>query len=221
MKSRIFITAVGCSLVGVAALSFSLPKKRKFLDHFREYKLDTISIATPSFEQVYDKNASLLTKGLCIDTIYNSVYELEGADDIREFTAMEGETSPAAYHKIKLDLGYYILIIRAGGEYWNSRYHACLYNAGNKKIISTLPVADAFGDAGSYYQRTSQLKKEDKQWSIYSHEIYYDPLDVDYESLDTFEVKEVDIITTIESNDEHFFFTEKSKQEKKEIQYRK
>jgi hypothetical protein len=214
MKTRFYISIGVLFVVAISAFSFSLPKKRKFLDHFTEYKMDTLSVNTPLYEEIYENtNTPVSIKGVCIDTIHNHVYGLEGADDIREFTPIGNETGPVAYHKIKLDLGYYLLIIRAGGEYWNSRLHACLYNAGNKKIMNTLPVADALGDAGSYYERSSQLKKEDKQWTIYSHEIYYEPLDVDWESLDTFEVKEIDIVTIIEPKDEHFFFTEKSKKE--------
>lgn len=221
MRKGIYFTAIVVSLVGIITLSFSLPKKRKFLDHFKEYKLDTLTVKTPLYEEIYTENPSINVAGLCIDTTYNHVYELDGADDIREFYPIEKETGPAAYQKIKLDLGYYLLIIRAGGEYWNSRHHACLYNAGNKKITNTLPIADAIGDAGFYYERSSTLKKEDKQWNIYSHEIYFEPLDIDWESVDTFEVKEIDIITTIEPRDDHFFFTEKSKNEKTEVQYRK
>lgn len=215
MKLKSYIFASFTLILVFLVYGFSVVKKKKFLDHFVTYKSDTLTVSSAEYADIYDNaNTSLSLKGNTIDTMFNEVYELEGGEDIREFSPRGWETGPLAYQKIKLDMGCYLLIIRAGGEYWNSRYHACLYNDGNKRVTSTLPVAESFGDTGFYYTCKSFFQKEDNRWSIYTHHTYFEPFDFDKYGMDSVQIKNVDVLSTIEQKEDHFYFLEKSRAEK-------
>lgn len=216
MKYKFLIA--GFLLVALALFSFQAVKKKKFLDHFTNYKLDTLSINWTEYETIYDNpSVDIAQKGTVIDSVHAKVFENDGAEDLRNFMVMEKETGPMAYHKIKLDMGYYLLLIRSGGEYWNSRFYLCLYNSGDKHITSSVLAADILGDASYSFVCTSKLKKEDKQWNIYTHQYFGEPLDYEKYELDSMQITEIDIQTSIELKDEHYFFVEKSKVEKSSV----
>jgi hypothetical protein len=201
----------------VAFLSFTQVKTKKFLDHFQDYKADSlviVSSANSEFKE--DLSTPTIERGVSIDTAHFHVFKNEVADDLLYFSTTDGETGPMAYYKIKLNAasGYYLLILRTGGEYWNSRFHACLYNSGEKKITETLLVAEYFGDAGDEFICSSKLIKKDKEWTIYSHEYYQEPIDFHKYETDSLKITEADRTTILELSDEHYHFKETSHQSK-------
>lgn len=216
MKYKFLVVGL---LIGVTGLfSFQSVKKKKLLDYFTNYKLDSLDISWTEYETIYDNpSVTLNQKGNCIDSLHFKVFELEGAEDLLNFSVLEKENGPMAYYKIKLDLGYYLLLIRSGGEYWNSRFYLCLYNSGDQHITSVVLAADALGDAGYAFTCTSKLKKVDKQWSIYTRQNFAEPFDYEKFGMDSIQITEIEMVTSIEMKDEHFFFVEKSKNEKSYI----
>src|SRR5690606_27211612 len=140
-----------------------------FLDHFELYNHDTLTVGNHPFDVVYNPGSSPDVKGNLIDTLYNSYYAQEGAEDLRDYNVNDTEKGLLGYQKIKLDLGYYLVIIRAGGEYWNSRKYACLYNSGARRITDTHLLADDVREQ-TVFTCTSLLKKENNIWSIYTRE---------------------------------------------------
>ncbi len=212
MRSR--PTLVFCIALLTLASSCGVYKRKKFLDYFTTYKLDTLSIFAADYSAIYDNpNAPMNLKGQVIDSVYYPIFELEAAEDLMNFMTDEVEKGPTGYYKIKLDLGFYFLIVRSGGEYWNSRFYGCLYNSGDKHVTQTVVLADLLGDAGYSYSCNSFLKKQNKQWNIYVDEEYMEPLDVDWESLDTFQVTKVNMTTVVEPGDGHFYFNQTDRKE--------
>jgi len=202
------LTTAVC-LLGVFFLLAMAPKKKNFLDHFESYTYDTLTVGNHLFDAVYNPSSPFEVRGNLIDTVFNSYYTQEGAEDLRVYNVSGTEKGLLAYQKIKLDLGYYLLIIRAGGEYWNSRKYACLYNSGSKKITDAQLLSEDVREK-TIFTCTSLLKKENNTWSIYTKELFYEPL-AGVLHKDSMQVREVDILVNIESNEEHFFFVEKAR----------
>ncbi len=202
-------------LFGICVLLFSscgTMKKKKFLDHFSTYTYDTLSFSSTENSDIYnDPNTPFSIKGTPIDTNFMHVFSLEEAEDLRYYSPTVIETGPLAYYKIKLNLGYYFVVIRAAGEYWNSRYFGCLYHSGENKVVKTILLAENFGDAGSAFICTSTLKKEEGDWNIYTHHYFQEPVDFQKFEMDSLEIKNVDIKSTLVLEDDRYAFKELSK----------
>lgn len=214
-NKQIAFSGFGVAVIALLVMSFA-PKK-KFLDYFLEHKTDSLLITSPvSSEFKEDPQIPGLERGISIDSMHYGIFRGDAAEDILNYSTYDGETGPMAYYKIKLNAasGYHIVIIRSGGEYWNSRYYACLYNAGDKQVNETFLVAENFGDAGYVYTRQSTLKRENKEWMIYSFDYYQDPVDFDKYEVDSLMIREVNTVTSVELTEEHYHFKEVSKKEK-------
>jgi hypothetical protein len=214
MRAKFFLFAL---VLVAACLSFTQVKTKKFLDYFQDYKADSLVIVSSgSSEFKEDPSTPVTERGVSIDTSHFHVFKNDVADDLLYFSTTDGETGPMAYYKIKLNAasGYYLLLLRSGGEYWNSRFYACLYNSGEKKITGTLLVAEYFGDAGDEFICSSKLIKQDKEWTIYSHEYYQEPIDFHKYETDSLKITEVDRTTILELKDDHYHFKETSHQSK-------
>jgi len=214
---RVLLTGIGVLMI----FSFTTPpKKKKYLDYFTTFKGDSFSISTPDYNEIIKPDVSWELKGTAIDTSLSSVYSKEEADDLQYYITDDFEKSTFGYYKIKLDLGYYLVIVRAAGEYWNSRIYACLYHTGENKITHTILIGEDFGDAGAIFTCNSLLQKNDKVWTIYVHEFFSEPVDYNKFFDDTdrsMEVRNTDIVYQIENVDDRYTFVEKSKNDKTEI----
>jgi hypothetical protein len=58
------------------------------------------------------------------------------------------------------------------------------------------------------------LIKQDKEWTIYSHEYYQEPIDFHKYETDSLKITEVDRTTILELKDDHYHFKETSHQSK-------
>lgn len=207
----------GIGILVLSCLFLGWKPKKKFLDYFVEHKTDSLVIISPiSSEFKEDPKLEGLERGTSLDSSHFKVFMGDAAEDILNFSTYDGETGPMAYYKIKLNAasGYYLLIIRSGGEYWNSRYYACLYNSGDHQVNETFLVAENFGDAGYVYTRQSTLKRVNKGWTINSSDYYQDPVNFSKYETDSLMIREVNTVTSIELSEEHYHFKEVSKKEK-------
>jgi len=200
---------------GMGVLIFSscgTMKRKKFLDHFTPLKVDTLSIIpAEDYNNYIHPQAPWSLTGTPIDTSFMHVFSLEEAEDLRYFTYDEKEKGPSAYYKVKLDLGYYFLVIRSGGEYWNSRYYACLYHSGENKVTHAVLIGETFGDGGAVFFCQSHLRKENKTWTIKVHEYFSEPLNYEKYKMDSLVTRETDILYHIEENNDRLFFVEKER----------
>lgn len=203
-KLLIFLVPLGLSL-----LSCGTMKKKKFLDYFSTYSYDSLTVTSTSNSDIYvDPATPFQIKGTPIDTAFLDVFSLEEAEDLRYYIPNKLENGPVAYYKIKLDLGYYLVIIRSAGEYWNSRYYACLYHAGENKVTKTQLIAENFGDAGSAFLCHSFLKMEDKTWKINTQQYYQEPVDFRKYGVDSLYVTEVDLQYSVTMENDRYYFKE-------------
>jgi hypothetical protein len=214
--NRIFIATICIVLFS----SFGNGKNKKFLDHFTTFKGDSLVLVSPEYDKLFKPDVAWEVKGTPIDTSLNHVFSKEEAEDVQYYMNDNGENSTHGYHKIKLDLGYYLVFIRAGGEYWNSRVYACLYHTGENKVTETILVGEDFGDAGTTFTCNSVLRKKDKTWTILVHEYFSEP--VDWETFSKGEggpikVRNTDILFQLENVDDRYKFVEKDRKDKTEV----
>ena len=216
MKLRIKIfTDCFFIMLGLLLLySCGTVKKKKFLDYFTTYKHDTLSVFSSSEAGIYaDPKTPISIRGTVIDTAFFDVMNFEGDEDLLYFQKIEKETGPIAYFKMKVGIGFYLVIIRSGGQYWNSRFYACLYNVGANKVVANVLIAENFGDAGDAYICQALLKKENKYWSIYTHEYFQSPVNFNLYEVDSLYIGEVDMEISIDVVEDHQRFVEKSRVE--------
>jgi hypothetical protein len=182
-------------------------KKKKFLDYFSTYTSDTLTIHSFDHAGIYtDPSAPFHIKGTAIDTSFLHIFSLEEAEDLRYYVPNASETGPLAYYKVKLNLGYYFLIIRSGGEYWNSRFYACLYHSGENKVTRAILIAENFGEAGDIFKCKTILKKENDTWNMHTHHFFQEPIDYKKYGTDSVHITHVDIVySTIMDNDRYYF----------------
>jgi len=211
-------------IIGISVLMVSgcgTMKRKKFLDFFTTYKLDTLSVTTIGDYTMYtNPNAAWELRGTYIDTSFHEVFSRDEAEDIRQFTYDPVDKAPAGYYKVKLDLGYYFVVIRAGGEYWNSRFYGCLYHSGENKITHTVLLSEYFGDAGATFLCNAFIEKNEKTWKLTVHEYFSEPVDYDkfYNgTMDSIQVREADITYQIENVDDRYNFVEKERKAKAEV----
>src|SRR5688500_18498204 len=148
--NKLFLLGISVSLA-LVFLSFGTVKKKKFLDFFTPLKSDSLVIGSRKFEDVHKTDAPWEMKGTAIDTSFGHIYSKEEADDLQWYVDYNGESSTFGYYKVKLDLGYYLVIIRAGGQFWNSRIYACLFHTGENKVTHTVLVSENFEDEGDVF----------------------------------------------------------------------
>lgn len=195
--------------IGLCLTSCGTSKKKKFLDYFSTYSYDTLTVISTENVAIYiDPATPFQLKGTPIDTSFLDVFSLEEAEDLRYFIPNDVEKGPIAYYKMKLDIGYYLLIIRAAGEYWNSRYYACLYHSGENKVTRTILIAENFGDAGSAFLCSSFLNKVDKTWKIKAHQYYQEPVDFRKYEVDSLYITEIDLEYSISMENDRYYFKE-------------
>lgn len=211
MKSIKNIQVALLILICILTNSCEIGKKKKFLDYFITYKYDTLSVSSTNQSGIYmDPNTPSQLKGNVIDSIFFNEMDGDGAEDLLAFLQIGNEKGPIAYYKINLDDGFYFIIIRSGGGYWNSRYFGCIYNVGAKKIDGNILIAEMLGFEGFVFSCNAVIKKEEKKWNIYTHQRYQLPINFEKYGTDSLRIDEIDILYTIEKHDEHFFFEEKS-----------
>jgi hypothetical protein len=211
---------VGFAVCLVALFSFGSGKKKKFLDHFIAFKGDSLVLGSPDYDKLFKPDVAWEIKGTAIDTSFTHVYSKDEAEDVQYYMSNKGENSTYGYYKIKLDLGYYLVFIRAGGEYWNSRVYACLYHTGENKVTHTILVGEHFGDAGVSFTCNSVLRKKDKTWTIAVHEHFSEPVDEHkfHKGEDhSLEIRNTDILYQVENVDDRYMFVEKDRRDKTEV----
>jgi hypothetical protein len=212
------VLLLGISVVGV--FFSGTVKKKKFLDYFNTFKGDSLVFDSPDHIKIFTTDVPWELKGTAIDTSLSHVYSKEEADDLQYYVKDNGENSTFGYYKVKLDLGYYLVIIRAGGEYWNSRVYACLYHSGENKITHTVLIGENFGDAGDSFSCNSVLRKKDKQWTIAVHEHFSEPVDPDkFHKGENYsmEIRNTDILYQIENVDDRYVFVEKERKDQTQV----
>lgn len=220
MKWMRISVLLSCLIFMVFSSSFELKKKKKFIDFFTTLKGDSLFIASPPHDQLTKADVAWEMKGSAIDTSFSDVYSREEADDLQYYLQVDGENSTFGYYKVKLDLGYYLVIIRAAGEYWNSRMYACLYHSGENKITQTVLIGEDFGDAGAVFTCNSVLRKQNGSWIIMVHEYFSEPVD-EYKYIKgvdlSREVRTTDITYSLSNADDRYSFVETDRKDKKEV----
>jgi len=208
MKYKLLI-GLGVCFTCLLLVSFQSYKKKKFLDNFTEYKLDTITFNPPSYSRIVeDRVGSPSEIGNSIDGSFSAVFSNDEAEDLRYVNNIGSDVGPFGYIKMKLNSasGYYFVVIRAGGEYWNSRVYGCLYNAGEDRITETVLIAEQMRDAGATFICNSTIKKENKEWSIYTHEYFQEPWNYDSHVMDSLSVTDEQIKYSVQLSDDHYHF---------------
>ena len=211
---------IGFGICFLTFSSFGTVKKKKFIDFFTSFKGDSLAIGSPDYEKLFTPDSPWEVKGTPIDTSFSHIYSKEEAEDVQYYINDNGENSTYGYYKVKLDLGYYLVIIRAGGEYWNSRVYACLYHTGENKVTHTILIGEDFGDAGASFTCKSVLRKKNKVWTITVHEYFSEPVDYDkfYNGEDeSMEIRHTDILYQIDNVEDRYEFIEKEKKDKTEV----
>ena len=215
MKRKVWIPVFSIVCVSALLCACGTYKKKKFLDYFQAFRLDSLQISSASNAGFYlDPNINPDVRGTTIDSVYWEKLFLDGTEDMDEFFPNGIEQGPLAYYKIRLtNAGYYLIIIRSAGMYWNSRFYACIYNSGEEQIESAVLIADYLSYARGKFICASVLKKEDHNWSISIHEYYQEPFDYYQHQVDSFQVREINTVISTLWVDDRYEFEQKSKQE--------